>query len=75
VTIAGFAPPRRDVRNAIKPGPRPRKDKQLQPINTDYDLYSVGKDGDSVAPLTAKKSLDDIVRAGEGAYVGLAKGL
>lgn len=33
-----------------------RKDKSLHPINTDYDLYSVGKDGQSVAPLTASVS-------------------
>ena len=48
-----------------------RKDKNLVPINTDFDLYSVGKDGESVPPLTAKKSQDDIVRASNGAFVGL----
>jgi len=51
-----------------------RKDKNLVPINSDYDLYSVGPDGDSVSPLTAKKSQDDIIRANNGAYVGLASG-
>lgn len=49
-----------------------RKDKSLVPINTDYDLYSSGKDGSSVAPLTAETSLDDIVRANNGKYIGLA---
>lgn len=49
-----------------------RKDKNLVPINTDFDLYSVGKDGESVPPLTAKKSQDDIVRANNGAFVGIA---
>lgn len=49
-----------------------RKDKSLVPINSDYDLYSKGKDGDSVAPLTAKSSRDDIVRANNGSYIGLA---
>lgn len=48
-----------------------RKDKNLVPINTDFDLYSIGKDGESVPPLTAKKSQDDIVRASNGAFVGL----
>lgn len=49
-----------------------RKDHNLVPINTDYDLYSMGKDGKSVSPLTAKASRDDIVRANNGAFVGLA---
>lgn len=49
-----------------------RKDKKLNPINSDYDLYSMGKDGDSKKPLTAKASHDDIVRAANGAFVGLA---
>ncbi|MFO1426826.1 MAG: hypothetical protein U1F11_07595 [Steroidobacteraceae bacterium] len=49
-----------------------RKDKNLNPINSDYDLYSVGPDGESVAALTAKKSRDDIVRANDGRYIGVA---
>ena len=49
-----------------------RKDKNLVPINTDYDLYSSGKDGTTIAPLTAKTSQDDIVRANNGKYIGLA---
>jgi len=49
-----------------------RKDKSLVPINTDFDLYSMGKDGASVGPLTAKASLDDIVRANNGQFIGLA---
>lgn len=49
-----------------------RKDKNLVPINTDFDLWSNGKDGKSVGPLTAKASRDDIVRANNGRYIGLA---
>ena len=49
-----------------------RKDKKLVPINSDYDLYSKGKDGLTAAPLTTKASQDDIVRANDGAFVGLA---
>jgi general secretion pathway protein G len=49
-----------------------RKDKNLVPINSDFDLYSMGKDGASVGPLTAKPSRDDIVRANDGRFVGLA---
>ncbi len=51
---------------------RLRKDKNLVPLNSDYDLYSKGKDGQSQMPLTARQSSDDIVRAGNGAFVGLA---
>ena len=51
---------------------RPRKDRFLHPINSDYDLYSMGKDGESVEPLTARKSHDDIIRANDGSFVGLA---
>ncbi len=49
-----------------------RKDRFLVPINSDYDLYSKGQDGDSVAPLTAAKSRDDIIRANDGGFIGLA---
>lgn len=51
-----------------------RKDRFLVPVNSDYDLYSRGKDGTSVSPFTAKPSHDDIVRAADGGYVGLASG-
>ena len=49
-----------------------RKDRSLVPINSDYDLYSMGPDGRSVGPLTASMSRDDIVRAGNGSYIGVA---
>jgi general secretion pathway protein G len=55
------------------PGPpKPRKDHFLVPLNTDFDLYSKGPDGDSKPPLTAHASRDDIVRANNGGYVGIA---
>jgi general secretion pathway protein G len=49
-----------------------RKDKFLVPINSAFDLYSTGRDGKSSPPLTAAKSRDDIVRANDGGFVGLA---
>ena len=49
-----------------------RKNKNLVPINSDFDLYSMGKDGASSSPLTAQPSRDDIVRANDGRFVGLA---
>ncbi len=51
-----------------------RKDHNLVPLNTDFDLYSMGPDGKSVSPLTAKASRDDIIRANNGSYVGPAAG-
>jgi general secretion pathway protein G len=48
-----------------------RKDRNLHPVNTDFDLYSMGEDGKSVAPFTAKVSQDDIVRANNGQFIGL----
>lgn len=50
----------------------PRKDRFLHPINSDYDLYSMGKDGRTTEALTAKMSHDDIIRANDGGFVGLA---
>ena len=49
-----------------------RKDKFLVPLNTDYDLYSVGADGESAEPLSAAGSQDDVIRALNGGFVGLA---
>jgi len=49
-----------------------RRDRFTNPLNTDFDLYSMGKDGASSPPLTAKVSHDDIVRANNGAFIGLA---
>lgn len=49
-----------------------RKDKNLVPINSQYDLYSPGPDAETVPPLTAKKSQDDIVLANDGGYIGPA---
>ncbi len=52
--------------------PHVRKDHSTHPLNTDFDLYSMGKDGDSHPALTAHASWDDIVRANNGRFVGLA---
>ena len=49
-----------------------RKDHFLVPLNSDFDLYSVGRDGLSSGPLTAKASADDVVRANNGGFIGLA---
>jgi general secretion pathway protein G len=49
-----------------------RKDKNLVPINSDFDLYSMGADGNTSAPLTSASGRDDLVRANDGRYFGLA---
>ena len=49
-----------------------RRDLSDNPLNDDFDLYSLGRDGLSKPQLKFKDSQDDVVRAQEGAYVGLA---
>jgi general secretion pathway protein G len=51
-----------------------RKDLSLVPLNSTYDLYSKGKDGQSQPALTASVSRDDIIRANDGGYIGPASG-
>jgi general secretion pathway protein G len=43
------------------------------PINTYYDLYSKGKDGQTAQDLNNPLSRDDIISAGDGAYRGLGE--
>jgi general secretion pathway protein G len=50
-----------------------RKYGNLSPLNSDFDLFSAGEDGDTARPLSAKQSRDDIVRASNGAFVGLGE--
>lgn len=50
-----------------------RKDRFLVPVNSTFDLYSMGPDGNSAPPFTASSSQDDIVRANDGGFVGLAR--
>lgn len=48
-----------------------RKNLSMVPVNDDFDLYSMGPDGKTASPFTAKNSRDDIVRANNGQYLGL----
>ncbi|MGD8771049.1 MAG: prepilin-type N-terminal cleavage/methylation domain-containing protein [Desulfobacterales bacterium] len=48
-----------------------RKDHFMVPVNTDYDLYSMGKDGRSQSAFTSDASQDDVVRVNNGGFVGL----
>jgi general secretion pathway protein G len=49
-----------------------RKDHALNPLNTDFDVYSMGADGQTKPQITQKDSLDDVIRASNGAFIGLA---
>lgn len=49
-----------------------RKDHALNPLNTDFDLYSVGPDGKTKRQISQKDSLDDLIRARDGAFLGVA---
>ena len=51
---------------------RCRWDKNEKPLNADFDLWSVGKDGLTTPKITLSPSFDDIIRANGGAYTGLA---
>ncbi len=53
-------------------GGKKRQDRFLKPLNSDYDLYSMGKDGETKPSINHKLSLDDIVRANDGTFIGLA---
>jgi general secretion pathway protein G len=49
-----------------------RKDHALNPLNRDFDLYSVGPDGQTKPQITQKDSLDDVIRANDGVFIGVA---
>lgn len=52
---------------------RLRQDANLKPINTFYDLYSMGADGETTNNISVPISHDDIIRARDGEFIGLAK--
>lgn len=65
-----------NIANAATLVPRPaapRVDDIGEPLNTDFDLISKGADRDSHTNVTDAVSQDDIVRSGDGGFVGIAK--
>ena len=54
------------------PGKKPRQDRFLRPVNRDFDIFSRGPDGETSDNLTDPYSLDDIIRANDGGFVGIA---
>jgi general secretion pathway protein G len=57
-----------------KPG-AVRRDRNGTPLNSDFDLYSMGPDGRTETRLNEGKARDDIVRANNGQFVGVAEDL
>lgn len=53
--------------------PDVRTDRFNRPVNTDFDLFSRGKDGQTEPSLTGSGSLDDVVRCKDGSYIGFAR--
>lgn len=49
-----------------------RRDGPGLPLNSDYDLFSLGPNGLSEISLTSQLSLDDVIRARNGNFFGLA---
>ena len=52
-------------------GPK-RKFKSAVPVNSQYDLYSMGPDGKTATPMVSTPGGDDIVIAADGQYIGIA---
>jgi general secretion pathway protein G len=52
-----------------------RRNMMDAPVNQDYDLYSIGKDGQTNRSFKIPVCKDDVVRAYEGRYVGLVSEL
>lgn len=50
-----------------------RRDRNMLPLNTDFDLFSIGPDRSSAAAITAPESLDDVIRADDGGFIGVAR--
>lgn len=63
-----------DVTTAVGLG-QCRSNKFNNPINSDFDLFSPGRDGGFARPVTADLSRDDILRADNGRFLGLAADL
>lgn len=52
-----------------------RKDGNMKPLNSDFDLWSNGKDKNSVLQVSQPASLDDTIRTRNGRQIKLGKDL
>ncbi len=53
--------------------PLQRIDRFMNPLNTDFDLYSLGPDGLTNLDISQLDGQNDIIRASGGGYVGTGK--
>jgi general secretion pathway protein G len=49
-----------------------RRDGFMYPLNSDYDLFSLGPDGRTAVALGQPMARDDVIRANNGGFFGLA---
>jgi general secretion pathway protein G len=61
---------RDEIKDRVEPVAR--KDQFLFPLNSDYDLFSLGINGITKVALGHPESMDDVIRANDGGYFGLA---
>ena len=64
-----------NIRDNTSAAINPRTTDNLKRLNADYDLYSDGPDKSSLSPIGANESRDDIIRARNGNYIGIARDL
>jgi general secretion pathway protein G len=50
-----------------------KQDSNGRRLNTEFDLYSLGPDGQSEVQIVHPSSQDDVIVASDGAYIGLAR--
>jgi len=49
-----------------------RRDRYMFPLNTDYDLFSLGPNGRTTVSLGESLGQDDVIRANNGGFFGTA---
>ncbi len=69
-TLASF--PSAQVFTGVPAVQTRRRDRFLFPVNSDYDLFSLGPNGRTAVSLGAVMALDDVLRANNGGYYGPA---
>lgn len=52
--------------------PTRRRDRYMFPLNTDFDLFSLGPDRSTATSLGEPTGLDDVIRANNGGFFGVA---
>ncbi|HVS24358.1 MAG TPA: prepilin-type cleavage/methylation domain-containing protein [Gammaproteobacteria bacterium] len=50
-----------------------RLDPNLRAINTDFDIYSLGPDGETQTEIMAPQARDDVIRGNNGRFIGVAE--